>query len=72
MARMPEMDAEIRCFLSEGLNPVQVAHRLCIPLQWVIDYENDEILGQLPTTDDFADADAISYGNFWQRSTCAR
>lgn len=64
MSRMAEFDAEIRQFLSDGLNPVQVSQRLCIPLQWVIDYETDEILGQLPTADDYADADAISFGQW--------
>lgn len=64
MGRMKELDADIRQFLQDGLNPVQVAHRLCIPLEWVVEYENDEILGQLPTADDYADADAISFGKW--------
>lgn len=64
MSRMSEMDAEIRRLLCEGLNPIQISHKLAIPLQWVIDYENDEILGQLPTPDDFADADAIAFGQW--------
>jgi len=61
MSHMSEIHARVQDMLRDGWTPSAVASVLQIPIEWVHAVEDG--FYAIPTADEYADADAIAYGD---------
>jgi hypothetical protein len=62
MGRMSDLQITIQEMLVDGMDAKTIANRLHVPLNWVIACEDALFHDPYQYADEYADADAIAYG----------